>query len=389
MPSALYEIQRAKEEAVTIWLLHLHFDAYFDIPAKDFYFASTSYIDFYIDDEEIRFDFGLTEVPKGRHQRDRGNDYAEFSIINDGNANYQDFRPYEDIIERGYLHIYQALQIDKDYYEGEIKFVGYVQDFTLDETSKSLKFTALSDMSRKNFYVAARILTRERCGTEFNFDGLNAPEFHACGWQTIQGGNPDHCTKFLEGEDSCVAHGNAHRFFAVPGLSTANVEFVPNGEVDFPYNTGGCFTDKMFVLMADDSIKPIGEVQVGDKHLALNISTQEIVAGEILETFVHDGEKAISCEFARGSVIETTANHLFNTKTKYFAPIGSMRGEWLSGLDSDKKRALDRLERISDLSELQTVYNLHSSLNTFIVCDENRQFYYIAHNRKEHTPINF
>lgn len=384
MASELYEIQRNKKEAVTVWLVHIHFDDFFEIEGADFYFATTKGIEFPIGNDLIKFNDKLASFPKGRHQRERGNDYAEFSLLNQQSATYQDFLRLEEIIEKGEVAIYQCLEIEKDYYEGEIKFIGYLKDFTLSESDKSLKFTAIADTSRTGFPVAARILTRERCGTIFNFNGLNPPEYHACGWQVAQGGNPERCTYLLEGEDGCIAHGNAHRFFAVPALATAEITFVPPDEVDFPYfPSDPCFTENVFVVMPDWSIKSIKDVTVYDKIKGFNLfGHQDVIDTQVNHTFLHPNEEYVIAKF-NGFAIEATKGHLFNTYRNTFAPIGSLEGKAVSGLGKDRKRAQIALNALETASDKRCVYNLHTDCSTYIITNAARDFYWFVHNRKD------
>src|SRR5689334_1403405 len=121
-----FETIRNSNEAVAIWLIHLHFDAFLSIPAKDLFFSSTEDVDFPIDNTGDKRFIGrlMKDVPKGKHQRDRGNDTAEFSFLNTGNQTYQDFLAYRDIMKRGKVNIYHCLGFGGGYYEGEIRFVG-------------------------------------------------------------------------------------------------------------------------------------------------------------------------------------------------------------------------------------------------------------------------
>jgi len=388
MASILYENQRKNPSAVVAWVLHIHFDEFFDIPAKDFYFATTRGMetDFDTGGEEIR---GLLSgVPLGRQQRERGNDYAEFVLANPHNDTYQDFLDYEDLIERGKVRIFQCFQIEKDYWEGEQRFYGYLKDFTLNETDKTLEFTCVSDMSRTGFLVGARILTRERCGAEFNYNGARDPLYDPCGWTLAQGGNPLFCSKYLRGVDGCIAHGNAHKFYALPALSIAAIEFVPDTEIDFPYDTRACFTKKMHVVLPDWSIVPISEKREGI-ILATDIFSGEIVEAEILDFQEHLVNSVLMIETARGAVIETRREHLFRQTGAFFLPAGVGQGKWFEGYDASKKAAQDRFLALEDVFEDQTVYNYQTSAHTFLVTDEKMTFLWDVHNNKPVLPIQY
>lgn len=227
MPSAFYEAQRTKKDAVAVWTVHVHFDAFFELPEKDFYWSTAEGGIELVDGNT--YIHALASIPRGRQQRDRGNDYSEFVVANPEASVLDEFEDYQDICEKGEVTICECYEIieGQGIYEEEIKFFGYIKDFNVDETDHTIKFTAMSDMSRSGFYVGGRVLTREKCGTEFNFDGLIAASIHPCGWQVAQGGNPDFCSKLADGVDGCKAHNNFHRFYAVPALSTAEITVLP------------------------------------------------------------------------------------------------------------------------------------------------------------------
>lgn len=390
MASAKFEEIRNSSEAVSIYCIWIHFDAFFDIPAKDFYFSSSENIDLPVNDVIQTFLKGyMKDIPKGRHQKDRDNDYCEFSLFNGGNRTYQDFRPYENIIERGEIVIYHCLELERDLYEGEIRFVGYLKDFTIAESDKSLRFTAFSDLSRKGFQVGNRILTRERCGTEFNFGGTHPPDApRPCTWQTIQGGNPDFCSKFLKGTDGCIAHGNAHQFFAVTALSKATIEFVNSQTIDFPYENNPCFTANNFIINANGSVEPISFARVGQIIKGRDLFTGEVVNTEILEVPKHVVEVFAKAKFSNGAVLEATTNHLFRVnKNSFYAPLGALKGKTVLGMDISEKDASNRLDELETIKERTIVYNLRTTCHTYIVADMKRTFYFDVHNNKNHIPI--
>lgn len=388
MGSVEFEAKR-NSKAVAVWLLHIHFDAFFLVAQKDFYFSTTKNIEFEVASEIEVFRGRLRDVPKGRHQKDRSNDYAEFYLSNPNNDTYQDFLDYENHIEKGEVTIYECYEIEKDYYEGEVRFVGYLKNFTVNESNKSLDFTAVSDMSRTGFNVGARILTRERCGTEFNYGGLNSPEFHHCGWQLIQGGNLDFCSKYLKGVDSCVAHGNAHRFYALPALAIAAIEFVPSGEIDFPYGTGGCFTAETRIVLPDWTTKPIHKAKEDETILGFDIFTRGVVETKIVNVQRHIVQQFVIAEFKKGGRIETTREHLFNTKGALFAPCGVLEGKTVFGLNFEKKIARDTLKSLTGVFQHTIVYNLQTTCSTFMITNAEMNFFYDVHNSKQHTPVEF
>lgn len=388
--SAEYEAERNSKGAVVVWMLHLHFDAFFDLPAKDFYFSTVKgTTELFLNGNVEQFTGKLASTPQGRHQRESRNDYAEFSLGNSHNATYQDFLDYEPLIEKGEVLIMECYEIGREsgYYEGETRFVGYLKDFTVNESDQSLDFTCVSDMSRTGFAVGARILTRERCGTLFNYGGLNSPEYHPCGWQVNMGGNPDFCSHYLKGVDSCVAHGNPHRFYAVPALSVASIYFVQQGEVDFPYNTDGCFAEDTCIVLPDWSIRPI------QHHTKGLIKAYDIFTGKILDTKIEEFQKhwvdeVAIAQFETGSLISTRA-HLFNESDVRYAPLGGLVGKTVVGLGLDRKDAQNTLTRLHRLFVPQWVYNYSTESSTILVTDSKMSYIWKTHNRKANTPYEY
>lgn len=391
MASTEYNLIRNKIDAVTVYLIHIHFDAFFEIPAMDFYFATTAYVQLFLNDEDISFEDYLRDYPSIRHQTDRGNDIAEFVLNNPSNEMYSRFQPYELIIERGYTKIYQAFEIEKDYYEAEIVFTGYLDDFTVNESDRSLDFTAFSDMSRPNHLVGNTILTRERCRAEFNYGGVHPPDaLRLCTWQVIQGGNEDFCSKFLTGVDGCEAHNNAHQFAAVEGLSTATVTIVNSNEnpEGFPYNTNtACFTDSTFVVMSDNSIKQINLVRRGDKILGVSSNNGFVrQETEVLEVHKKLVDEILIAEFESGLILETTKDHPFRSEGFTFTSIGLLEGKQVIGSLESGKEQIDVVKSLKQSIEKVFIYHLTTKLKTFIVTDINRTFECDVHN-KPHTPI--
>lgn len=376
MASALFELERAKTEAVAVWTVHIAFPASGDLPAKDFYWATGKNIE--LEDGNVYTQI-LTEVPRGRHQSGRGNDYAEFNAGNVDYSVYQEIYPYQDLIEKGYVTIRKAYEVSRDLWESEIEFIGYLKDFTLDDTDKSFKFQVSSDMSRTGFLVGNRIMTRERCGTEFNINGTEDPEFHRCGWQTAQGGNPLFCSKKEKGVDGCESHNNTHRFYAVPALTTApvTVSSISGGGWDPP-----CFADSAFVLMADNSLKPINRVKRTDKHLGFDVfDNDRLLPGEVLNTqkTLVDSICVADFDLAR---LEVRHDHLFYIGNRTYLPVAALGQNPAHGLNIEKKHATSDLLSVERSFEKLFVYNLQTSTNNYIVTDRDARFFYFVHNRK-------
>lgn len=384
MASALFEAQRASLEAVAVWTVHIYFPAFELLSAKDFRWATGQGIEL---EDGFIYEQRLTDIPKGRHQRGRGNDYAEFTASNPDYALYQELLPYQDLIEKAEVTIAKAYEITKDLWESEIQFFGYLKDFTLDDTDKTFKFTAFADISRSGFPVGGRILTRERCGTEFNFNGVADPTYHICGWQTAQGGNATFCSKKKKGVDGCAAHNNLGRFFAVEGLSTADVQITTNGLDGSGWDYGtdrSCFAEEVCVLMADWKIKPIVDVRAGMQVMGLDIFAQEAVRPTKVfsrqKTLVQDVWLA---RFDKGHAkVRVRKNHLFYIGKLLFAPVGRLNQRPVIGMDIDRNPAKSRLTAIERVVEEIFVYNLHTETGTYIICDTSRQFYYFVHNEK-------
>lgn len=383
MGSALFEAERAKPTAIAVWTVHISFPAFGDLDAKDFYWATGKNIE--LEDGQVYTQI-LTEVPRGRHQKGRGNDYAEFNAGNIDYSVYQEIYPYQDLIEKAYVIVRKAYEVSRDYWESEVQFIGYLKEFTLDDTDKSFKFTVNSDMSRNGFLVGNRIMTRERCGTEFNTSGLADPEFHKCGWQTAQGGNPLFCSKKLKGVDGCEAHNNTHRFFAVTALATAPVTVFSGGGVGGGGWDPPCFADSVFVLMADNSLKPINRVKRTDKHLGFDVfDNDRLIAGEVLntqKTLVNEIHIA-DFDLAR---LEVRKDHLFYIGKQTFLPVAALGDNPAHGLNFEKKSATSNLLSIERSIEQLFVYNLYTSTNNYIVTDRDARFFYFVHNQKILEP---
>src|SRR5665811_658137 len=115
--SALFETQRASNEAVAVWTVMLHFPTFINpfttetVAEKNFYWATGDGIE--LEDGHV-YTQQLTEVPLGRHQAGRGNDYAEFNASNVDYALYQELLPYQDLIEKCEVTIKKAYEVSKD-----------------------------------------------------------------------------------------------------------------------------------------------------------------------------------------------------------------------------------------------------------------------------------
>lgn len=388
MPSALFEQMRASQSAVAVWTVHLKFPAFEALPEKNFYWSTVRDLN---DDQGHTYTHALNDDQvRGRHQRHRGNDYAEFAVANARNEMYQAILPYEDLIERGQVIVRECYEVTRDYFESEIKFVGYLKSLDLIDQDHTLKFTANSDMSRTGFIVGGRILTRERCGTEFNFNGLNDPLIHPCGWTTPQGGNPLFCSKLLDGPDGCGSHNNKHRFYAVEALATATIEVLnPSdmGETGFEYESGPCFTDRMFMLMDFDmNVLPMDKVRLGFSHVGFDVFNKDVlIQSKILRASRHPTDHYWEATFDRAT-IETAHNHLFYLGSRLFAPVAALGDRPVCGIYSTEKASTSVLVSLQRLLKNDWFYEFRTESSNYIVCDADKKFFYFVHNAKPRTP---
>jgi hypothetical protein len=387
MASIAYEEKRNAKTAVAVWSVKVSFPLYRTTAAKTFYWGTT---DFEVDGEN--FQKILTEVPRGTHQRDRGNDVAQFTVANPNNAIYNEFYAHEDLIERATVEIKECYEIEQGYFESEIRFDGFLKDFTLDESDKSLKFTALSDLSRTGFLVGGRILTRERCGTDFNYNGVISPLISPCGWKTVQGGNPIFCSKFLKGVDGCQSHNNSHRFYAVQGLSDAEVQVISGSGSGFEYSTGGsCFIAGTLILMADFSLKKIEDVRKGEYVLGFDIFTDKLMPSRVLDRMEHFPNSYEKGFLSKGNKVRefgVTREHLFYKGSAIFKPYGATIGETVQGIEKDGKRCQIASIDSETIFKNVSVYNIHTATGTYLISSEDSEVIVKVHNYKLPIDVN-
>lgn len=390
--SEAYEEKRDSLDAVAAWTVKIVFPTFHAIPTKTFRWATTP---MEVDGE----DYGQKEkdrlvgVPNGQHQADRGGDSAKFSAANPNNELYDEFYAYEDLIERAEVTIKECYEIEIGYWESEVRFFGYLKDFDLDEGEKVLNFTAMSDLSRTGFLVGGRILTRERCGWAFNYNGLLSPLIDPCGWQTIQGGNLVFCSKYEKGVDGCESHNNTHRFGAIKGLSDAEVQLITGNATGFNYHTGAtCFIAGTYVLMADWTLKPIERIVPGtDYVMGFDVFTDELVPAKVLNRFKHrvtEYEDALFTRQNKARHFGIRREHLLYFGNGNFKPYGSTIGSKVQGLTKDKKRAqINSIQSETVLGEVD-VYNLWTECGTFHISDAEMEIIVKCHNLKSATTVN-
>lgn len=392
MASALFEEQRDATTAVAVWTVHIFFPAFQDLPAKNFYWATSDQIE--LEDGNV-YTRQLTDPPRGRAQRDRGNDYAEIVVSNPDNALYQDIRPYENLIEKAEVTIRECYQIEPGLYESEVRFFGSLKDFTHNHADNVLNITAMSDMSRSNYWVANRVLTRERCGTEFNFNGLGDPTVHICGWQTAQGGNPDFCTKFLDGPDGCKAHNNSHRFFAVTALATAPITIMPpasgggvgggggGDDTGWGTQTDPCFTKNVYMLMnLEMDTLPMDQVRAGMSHVGFDpFNSDKLVDSEIIHKQINPTQSYWNAAFDQ-ALLESAHHHLFYIGNARFMPVALLGENPAIGISPSKKPATSHLLSINQVMKDTLFYEFHTKSKNYIITDKNKRFFYFVHNLK-------
>jgi hypothetical protein len=153
------------------------------------------------------------------------------------------------------------LAVDK-WMEGEIRSA------TVSESDQTISFQLGSDLLKRQSVMGAFMLS-QRCIVAFNKGGLLTPAQSNCGWQTVQGGDPNSCDKSEDGINGCRAHGNLHRMIAVPAVAaSSNISSTGGTGFDDPPPHGGCFLAGTPVLMADGGSKKIEDVLVGDEVAA-------------------------------------------------------------------------------------------------------------------------
>lgn len=380
MASALYEAKRNENAVVSVWAVHISFPAFGDLSAKDFYWSTVENLEL---NSQI-YTKNLKDVPRGRHQSDRGNDYAEITVTNIDHVLYQEILPYEDLIEKCSVTIYQCYEIDTDYYESEIKFVGYLKDFQFGDEDRSMKITCVSDMSRAGFPVGNRILTREKCGTAFNTDGTLSATESICGWQVAQGGNPDYCSKLLTGVDGCESHNNTHRFYAITGLNGATVTITTDpGDGGWNYGSGPCFTGSVFVVMADGSKKRIDEVRINNSQvMGFDLINNQMMPADVLNTERHLVDGYNRAALTGDTLLEVTPEHLFYLGDRKFKPIGYLETDEVLSIGDNDQICKHRLKSFVRVDQESWVYNLRTSTNNYLVTDEKGNFWFIVHNNK-------
>lgn len=391
MASAEYEAQRAATPTVSVWAAHLYFPAFGELAAKNYYWSTADNVE--LEDGNL-YEQQLKDVPKGRHQAGRGNDYAELVVTDPIHELYDELHDYENVMEFAEVTIRQAYEIETDYYHSEIKFRGYLKDFSITDEDHSIKLTAHAVSSRSNLPVGNRPLTRERCGTFFNVNGLLSPTDSPCGWQTSQGGNPAYCSKYYAGVDGCESHNNTHRFYAIRGLSTATVTIIPDGSTGWDYGSGtACFGEDVCVVLADRTWVPFRELDE-KRHEILGcdiFDSDRIKTAQIVTIEEHEGTELGVAKFQDG-VLEVTKDHEFYIGDRQYHRAGYLEDRQVKGISGSLK-ITSRLLQFRPLISFDPMegkhksYNLHSTTNNYFVTDKNGRFFFAVHNNKPPRDI--
>lgn len=222
---SLFDDLREQNGSGLAWTVTIRFPNFEEYVAKDFYFSTA--INLEIGDGNNYRD--LVQMVRGRHQDGRGNDYAEFNLLNANSALFNELKDYLILLEMAEVEINECLLLEDNFWIAERRFDGFLQDYTFDDKNKTLNFTCVSDMSKEG-RVVGQVITRDRCDAEFPYNGSLNPEYELCGWTQAQGGNPHFCTRKEKGKDGCIDHNNRHKFHALTGLNGTPVTIIPSDQ---------------------------------------------------------------------------------------------------------------------------------------------------------------
>lgn len=145
---------------------------------------------------------------------------------------------------------------------------------------------------------------------------------------------------------------------------------------------GGCFTADTNVLMADDSLKPIGEIQVGDSVKAFDFDNNKTISSEVVKIFNKDSDHHFKINGAEG--LRVTGGHPFCVGTDDFKEVKDFEaGEDVLGFNSTDSEELEKIkfethEKHEGTIEIfnMTVDKVH---NFFVVDKKGRRF--LVHNK--------
>ena len=392
MASEKYEKARKSRESFMTGGVKITFPAFDALPSMTLYLGTANFES--ADGEE--YTAGLREIPGVRFRSGAAQDSVEFALNDPDAVWYEKIKPYEDVFEDSEIVVKEFLETEDDVLEGEITMTGFLEKFSLNESDFSLSFSGISDMSRTGFPVGGRILTKRHCGARFNINGLLSALIDACGWQVGQGGNPLFCTHKRTGLDGCEDHLNSHRFFAVEGLTSAQIQYVAGGGIggggwDYGGNGAGeCFAGKTLIWMADDTCKPISKIQVNDLVWSFD-PAGELVPRRVLKTFRHRAGHSLKVDFGKNRILEVKPKHFFLTGDDLFQPVGelssgntvrfrkdaSMSGKWF---DLTIRRLQEKYESVRMFN-----FAVEETMTYFVVLADGAKIG--VHNLKDYQPL--
>ncbi len=378
MASAAYENARTNRSATYAAGVKMIFPAYDAFPGQTLCFGTR---EFECDgDLYLR---ALADVPFTRFQRGGGQDTSDFQI-NDPDQNwYWAMKDYEDVAEDIRVIIKDCLLTENEIFESETVMDGFVERHSLADSSLQIAFNIVSDMSRTGFLTAGRILTQRYCAAIFNKNGLKAPEYDPCGWQTAQGGNAVFCTHKREGTDGCIDHNNEWRYYAVEALTSAQIQTYTGGSGGWTYGgSGSCFSGDTLVWMADGSYKKIKDVVAGD-YIWSHTVAGTLKKCLVLQQHRHVVEQLYKMEIGHSAAqVKTTHEHLFLVDRDLYRPASWIEhGESVRYWNSTDWK--DLIMRRSWVEDMHTrVYNLwiDDCHTYFIVVDGDKKI--AVHNSK-------
>lgn len=326
------------------------FPAFDSLPTKTVYWGTRDF-----ECDGLEFKSVLADVPRITFQRGTGQNSSDFVVNDRSNLIYKDIAPYLDVVEDAEVVIRECLKTEAGIFESEIAFIGFLETMRLSDSSISISFTAINDLSRTGFLTAGRILTQRNCAAKFNINGLNDPLYDACGWTTAQGGNALSCTHKREGTDGCIDHNNEWRYLAVEALTSAEIQTYAGGSGGWTY--GDCFVGSTTVWCADDVLRRIDSLSKGQ---LIWVSTPEgvLVKRPILEVFSNVAAQTIQLDLGNDDSLQSSPEHMIAIANDVFRC-----AQWLDPGDTVRSFTKDRYIDLAVRSTLVVngntkVYNL-------------------------------
>jgi hypothetical protein len=260
---------------------------------------------------------------------------------------------------------------------------GEARAANVSENDQSVTLQLNSDLLPRRAVVGAHMLT-QRCITAFNKGGILSPDNSVCGWQTIQGGNPDFCDKTEEGEAGCKAHGNLHRMIAVPAIATAPVSTILGGD-GTGLGGGGhnCFLAGTPILLHDGTCKPIEKIEIGDRILSpvYRHGADATEDCEVENVIVSRAAEWLTLRFPHAIIKCTPAHRLYTGYGSFYAVRDIAIGEAARVFSAGQFISLPLLDKTKHMGDVE-VFNL-------TVAESQTYFAggVAAHNVKSEFPI--